>query len=192
MMKDAGVWERKKQVIGMKNIILIGFMGTGKTVIGRVLARQNGFAFVDTDKEVEDIMGMNICQIFRKHGERRFRSEEALAVKKLAKREGVVVATGGGVMMNEENAAILKENGFVVLLTAAPELLHERISRKNTRPLLGKNCSYEDMMKLLHEREAIYASYADLTVDTGELGVEEAVAAILAAYQSANEARAEG
>jgi len=88
----------------MPNVVLIGFMGTGKSAIGRVVARILNYQFVDTDQMVEEVTGLTINQIFRKYGEIRFRSEEALAINKLMGKDRMVIATGGGMTLNPENA----------------------------------------------------------------------------------------
>ena len=104
-----------------KNIVLIGFMGTGKTAVGRRLARRLKRKFVDTDAEIEKITGKTIAQIFARDGATRFRSEEALLVKKLAPKEGLVISTGGGLVLNPENVRLLRENGIFVALAADPD-----------------------------------------------------------------------
>ena len=90
-----------------KNIVLIGFMGTGKSTIGQRLARKLGMIFVDTDREIEKITGMTVAEIFRKHGEKRFRSEEKLLAHKLAQREGLIISCGGGMPLDPENMKVL-------------------------------------------------------------------------------------
>lgn len=162
-----------------KNIVLIGFMGTGKSAIGRRLAARLNREFVDTDEEIERVTGKTIAQIFAKHGEKRFRSEEALMVKKVAARENLVIATGGGVVLNPENVRLLKENGILILLTADPEVIYRRVKRKKNRPLLEGSADLLSRIKeLLAEREEAY-KVAEFSVDTGKHTIEESVEQIL-------------
>jgi shikimate kinase len=104
---------------------------------------------------VEEVTGLSINQIFRKYGETRFRSEEALAVSKIADKENLVIATGGGVVLNPKNVELLKKKGYFVLLTADPEVILERVSRKNTRPLLVKGKTLECINNLIQERRTL-------------------------------------
>lgn len=162
-----------------KNIVLIGFMGTGKTAVGTRLAQRMRRSFVDTDKEIEGITGMTIRDIFYKSGETRFRSEESLIVKRLADRKGLVIATGGGAVINPENLEILKINGILVCLKADPEDILRRVSKKrNTRPLLKKDVSVNDIRQMLQEREEYYGQ-ADFHVETSGLEPEEIVRRII-------------
>lgn len=163
----------------MKNIVLIGFMGTGKTAIGRRLAARLGREFVDTDKEIERVTGKTIPQLFARDGEIRFRSEEALVVKKLAARENLVVATGGGVVLNPENVRVLREKGVLIGLTANPEVIYQRVKRKRNRPLLnGTDDILGRIKELLAARAGVYG-VAEFTVDTVRYSIEESVELII-------------
>ncbi len=158
-----------------KNIVLIGFMGTGKTAVGTRLARRLGREFVDTDNEIEQITGMTIRDIFYKEGEIRFRSEEALIVKRLAERTGLVIATGGGVVINPDNLHLLKQNGILICLEADPEDILKRVSKKrHSRPLIKKNVSVEDIRRMLEDRQEYY-QHADFYVQTSGLEPDEIV-----------------
>lgn len=173
----------------MTNIILIGFMGTGKTAIGRIVARMLNYQFLDTDEMVEETTGLTINQLFRKHGEIRFRSEEELVVRKLANRQNLVVATGGGVVLNSENVRLLKQNGFFVLLTAEPNVILERVSRRNTRPLLAKGKNLDTIISLYAERYTFYQACADFTVDTSSISLEESSEKIFHAFRESEKSR---
>lgn len=162
-----------------KNIVLIGFMGTGKTAVGRRLAQRLKREFVDTDQEIERITGKTVAQIFARDGEVRFRSEEALLTKKLAAREGLVISTGGGLVLNPENVKLLGENGVFIHLKASPEVIYQRLKNKKNRPLLLKGDKRERIKSLLAEREEVYSRLAGCTVDTGEVSVDEAVERIV-------------
>ncbi len=162
-----------------KNIVLIGFMGTGKTAVGRRLAWRLKREFVDTDQEIEKLTGKTVAQIFAKDGEVRFRSEEALLTKKLAAREGLVISTGGGLVLNPENVKLLGENGVFIALKASPQVIYQRLKNKKNRPLLLKGDLKERIASLLAVREGVYSSIAAYTVDTGEVSVDEAVERIV-------------
>jgi shikimate kinase len=162
----------------MKNIVLIGFMATGKSTIGRRLALHLNRDFVDTDKEIEKITGMTVAQIFARDGIRRFRSEENLLAKRLAPKEDLVIATGGGMVLNPENIRLLKENGVLISLTAAPEIICARVKGKKTRPLLQGGALDNRINRLLTERQYLY-DQADLVVDTGTCSVGETVEKII-------------
>lgn len=158
----------------MKNIVLIGFMGTGKTAVGRRLAGRLNREFVDTDTEIEKVTGKTVAQIFEKHGQIRFRSEEALVVKKLAGREGLVISTGGGVVLNPENLRLLKDNGILIALKADPDVIYQRVKNKKNRPLLLKGDLKETIFNLIEERQGVY-DIAEYFVDTSSLSQEAVV-----------------
>lgn len=171
-----------------ENLVLIGFMGSGKTVIGRQAARLLDYQFVDTDEQIQQVTGMTLAALFKKHGEIRFRSEEELVAKKLAARRGQVIASGGSLMPEKEPLMLLKEHGWFVLLQAAPDVILERISRKTSRgnrPLISGKPSIEQVRELLQLREQQYLEMADFIINTTEIGVEEAASKIAAEYRRA-------
>ncbi|ADI01183.1 MULTISPECIES: shikimate kinase [Syntrophothermus] len=162
-----------------KNIVLIGFMGTGKSTIGQRLARKLGMIFVDTDREIEKITGMTVAEIFRKHGEKRFRSEEKLLAHKLAQREGLIISCGGGMPLDPENMKVLGENGVIIGLKASPEDVFRRVMRKrHHRPLIDRELTLERLRAMMAEREKYYQC-AHITVDTSTHGIEELVHKII-------------
>ncbi|MFZ5649096.1 MAG: shikimate kinase [Bacillota bacterium] len=164
----------------MKNIVLIGFMGTGKTVVGRILACQLGLDFVDTDEEIEKVTGKTVSEIFNRYGATRFRSEEALVIKKLSSGKGLVIATGGGAVLNPESVQALKENGVLVLLRSTPEMIYSRVKSGRNRPLLAKGENMLQLIKdLMAEREEAYAGAADLEVPSGDESKEEVASRII-------------
>ncbi|MCL1874575.1 MAG: AAA family ATPase [Clostridiales bacterium] len=167
-----------------KNIILIGFMGTGKTVVGRNLARTLNFDFVDSDEEIEKVTGQPLPQLIKKHGELRFRSEERLLFDKLAQKEHQIVATGGSIQMNSDNLLRLKPDGFFVLLQSDPEILYQRISRKNHRTIQGKKPSEEQIRELLQKNTSLYEKLADFCANTSQMTVDEVTNIIIKAWQS--------
>ncbi|HOV79806.1 MAG TPA: shikimate kinase [Bacillota bacterium] len=162
----------------MKNIVLIGFMGTGKTAVGRRLAARLNREFVDTDAEIERITGKTVAQIFEKDGPVRFRSEEALLVKKLCSKKGMVISTGGGMVLNHENVELLGKSGVLIALKAEPDVICRRLKNKRNRPLLLKGDLKENVLKLLEQRRGIY-DVAEYTVDTSELNQEAVVDLII-------------
>lgn len=158
-----------------KNVVLVGFMGTGKSSVGSRLAQRLRMQFLDMDREIEHLLGMSVERIFRVHGEKRFRSEESIMARKLAMRENLVIATGGGVVMNPDNIEALKKNGIVVRLEATPEDILSRVSRKKgTRPLLKKDVKVDQIKNMLKEREEYY-NMADLTIDTSGKDLDDIV-----------------
>ncbi|KAF1086585.1 Shikimate kinase 1 [Sporotomaculum syntrophicum] len=155
-----------------KNIVLIGFMGVGKSTLGRRLAKRLGYKFIDTDSAIEEITGKTVEQIFRTDGEIRFRSEEKLLARKLAGQTGLVIATGGGMVLEQENVELLKQNGVLICLHADPQVILQRVKNKRRRPLLSKGNLLENIIRLTREREGAY-DIAELTLDTGKLTYDE-------------------
>lgn len=159
----------------MENIYLIGFMGTGKSTVGPIVANCLGFSFYDLDREIEKEFSMPVISIFEKHGEQVFREKETEILKKLSKRNHLVVSLGGGTITQSENIKIISATGKVFLLYADIDILVERLSRKKTRPLLldskGDMLPYKllksKVAKLLEEREKYY-SIADYRVMSEE------------------------
>ncbi|MBR3723488.1 MAG: shikimate kinase [Selenomonadaceae bacterium] len=155
----------------MKNVVLIGFMGTGKSSVGRTLATRLGYAFIDMDTAIEAKCGISVSDIFQKYGEDYFRRIEKEVTFEVASRKNTVIATGGGTVRDEENRKALSESGFIIALTASVEVIAERTAKEGTRPLL-EGLSIEEreekIAQLLYERKGIYEN-ADYTIDTGEL-----------------------
>jgi shikimate kinase len=149
-----------------ENVVLVGFMGSGKSSVGRLVARTLGGRFVDTDRLVVDRAGREITEIFAKEGEAFFRQEESRALRSLLGGGGLVVATGGGIVTVPENLPSLRQLGFVVWLTASEEVIWERVSRTTKRPLLRTENPRETMRALLEKRSPLYAAVAEMTVDT--------------------------
>lgn len=151
------------------NVILTGFMGTGKSSLGKMLATRLGRPFVDIDKKIEDEAQLTIPKIFEQFGEAHFRELERSAVRELVKRRGLVIATGGGTIKNEENLRLLKSSGVLVCLTATPEEIFRRTARRGERPVLdgGGKERLETIKRLLAERKKFY-DRADYHVDTTE------------------------
>ena len=158
-----------------KNIVLIGFMGTGKSTVGMKLAERLKMEFVDMDREIEKVTGLTITQIFKKYGEIRFRSEENLMAEKLARKSNLVIATGGGIVLQDKNIETLRQNGIIVCLDADPEEIFARVSRKKgSRPLLKKNLTVEDIKEMLAIRSPYYQC-ADFRLNTSGKHMESVV-----------------
>ena len=156
------------------NIVLVGLMGSGKTTIGKKIASAIHYDFLDTDQEIEKISGKTIPHIFRKEGEKRFRSEETLVLKRLLHIKKRVIATGGGIVVKEENRRLLKRLGFIIYLQADTETIYKRVSMNDKRPLLAGPGRREKIEKLSQERKAYYEEIADFSVAT-DLGTFEQV-----------------
>jgi shikimate kinase len=154
----------------MKNIILIGFMGTGKTSTGKALSSRLGYAFLDLDQAIEAAAGMSIPEMFAQYGEPYFRAQEKEAVRRAAGRHNTVIATGGGTVKDPENRRLLKEAGIVICLTADVDTILARTSRKGQRPVLDgedQGDRRRAVEQLIEERRGLYDD-ADLCLDTSE------------------------
>lgn len=156
------------------NIVLIGFMGVGKTPIGLKLAERLKKEFVDTDMEIEASLGMKISEIFAAHGEKHFRLKESEVIARIAAYENHVISTGGGVVLNPKNIEELRKRGFIICLSASPEVIYERVKNDKQRPLLAGEDVYEKITKILKEREEKYRC-ADYYIDTSIISIDEAV-----------------
>ena len=157
-----------------RNIILTGFMATGKSSVGRHLAIVLGYDFLDLDALIEAEAGMPIAQIFATQGEAAFRALESRMAERVAGRPGCVVATGGGTVANPRNLAALQQSGVVVSLTADPEIILSRIGPEDDRPMLQGEDRRRRIRELMEQRASAYAK-ADLIVDTSSRTVEQVV-----------------
>lgn len=164
------------QMLGTKPIVLIGLMGAGKSTVGRRIAQYLNRPFVDSDNEIEKAAGMPIPDIFETHGEEEFRAGEVRVISRLlSENKNTVIATGGGAFMNEETRANIKKYAVSLWLDADIHLLFERVSRRNTRPLLRTANPFGTLKALYDERNPTYA-LADVKVTSFD-GTHEAVAA---------------
>ncbi len=169
------------------NIVLIGFMGTGKSAVGRVLARRTGRRHLDTDAEIERGAGKPIPEIFALDGEAAFREQETALLSSLAIAEeagGLVLSTGGGTPVRAENAALLKQVGTVVWLRVTPEAILARVAHSlHERPLLAghRDNPLGRIESLLAAREPIYEALADVILETSDCADSEEGAARLMA-----------
>jgi shikimate kinase len=159
-----------------ENIVLVGFMGTGKSATGRRLANHLCMQFVDMDKEIEKEQGKTISQIFKDEGEEWFREREHEKVKELSAQSGLIISTGGGVVLNPENIRAFEETGTVVCLKAGVDVILRRLATDKRRPLLkGKN-KRERITALLEERKPFYDAIP-IQIDTSYMSHEEVAAA---------------
>lgn len=161
----------------MRNVVLIGFMGTGKSEVGRLLAQRLGFTFIDTDRRVEARERQTVAQIFARRGEHYFRESEARVIAEVAGRRDTVVATGGGAVLRPENIMHLRRHGWIVSLTASVDVLQQRLSNGKTRPLLRGDVR-GNVGKLLDQRRPLYRD-ADLLIDVSEAPPAKVVEAIV-------------
>lgn len=155
------------------NIMLIGFMGTGKSTVSRQLSKTTGRKEIDLDKYIEEYMGINIPDIFAKYGEDKFRDIETECLKKVVSEEDAIISCGGGIVIRSENDNIMKENGTIVLLTAKPENIYDRVKNSTNRPVLNGNMNVEYIAGLLEKREPMYYRAAQLIISTDDKNVEE-------------------
>lgn len=165
-------------------IALIGFMGTGKSTIGPLLAEKLGYRFIDTDLMVEEELGMEISEIFQNLGESCFRDAEHLALKKALAKEKVVISTGGGAILLKENRKLLGENAFVVSLTCEPETIFQRLQGDQSRPLL-KSIDPLREIKIIMANRYKYYEECDFQISTEEWTINECCQKIIRAYENA-------
>ena len=168
------------------NIILTGFMGTGKSAVGRKLAKKLDMEYLDTDELIEEREGSKIYHIFQKKGEPYFRKLEAAMVKEVSHLDRHVISTGGGVVLKDENIKALRRNGFIICLTANPEIILKRTERTQDRPLLDESDPGKRIKELLRIRQAHYEK-ADFSVNTSNLPLEEVVRKIEEVLRKKNE-----
>ena len=169
------------------NVLLVGFMGAGKSICGRVLARRSGRCFVETDDMIVARDGRSIPEIFETDGEERFRQLEADAVEALRLKTDDVIATGGGLPCREGRMDVLKSLGTVVWLDGDIRELYERARRGGERPMLQGRSPAE--VEALYQRRTAYYRQAHLAIDTTGLGVDEVVGRLLRALRGAHGGR---
>lgn len=162
----------------MKNIILIGFMGSGKTTAGKLLAEKLSMHFIDTDDLIEQIAQKKISDIFKENGEAHFRDMESKIIDTLSGYDKFVIATGGGIVLRPENVTKLKAIGQLVLLSAKPDVIYDRVKGNKDRPLLHAD-PMAKIKDILGKRNPIYRAAADIEVDTSKLSVAQVVDMIM-------------
>ena len=166
------------------NLALIGFMGTGKTTVGRQVAELLHFDFLDTDELIQSSTGRTIADIFTRDGEPAFRALERRVVSELGTHKRTVVSTGGGLPTNLENLTTLKKHALVICLWASPDKIWERVNSQNHRPLLQHADPRQRIRDLLAEREPFYKQ-ADVLVNTDIRSIREVAQQIVHQYKVA-------
>ena len=155
-------------------LVLVGLMGAGKTTVGRRLSKEIGLEFFDSDHEITEAAGCSVSDIFALYGEPIFRDLEKRVISRLVTGEPIVLATGGGAFMNAEIRDSIKQHATSLWLRAEVDVLEDRVSRRNTRPLLETGDKRAILSRLMEERYPVYA-LADMAVDSGH-GAHEKVA----------------
>ena len=163
-----------------QHIYLIGFMGTGKTTISQQLQQMTQAEEIDMDAWIVEKNGMSINDMFEKFGEDYFRERESEAVCEISKKAPAIVSCGGGAVLRAQNTQKMKETGKIVLLTATPETVYERVKDSTDRPLLNGNMNVEHIAKLMEKRRELYAGACDIRVATDGKTPEEIAEEILA------------
>jgi shikimate kinase len=167
-----------------QSIVLIGFMGAGKSAAGRALARKTRRPRFDTDEIVSARFGLSIPEIFAAFGEKKFRDAETEALRQFSHETPAIIVTGGGIVLRPVNVQLLRALGMVVNLEADEETLFRRISRRATRPLLQTENPRATLTGLFRARYALYRGAADASLDTSGLTHEEVAEAILKCIES--------
>lgn len=170
----------------MKNLVLVGFMGSGKSTIGRLAASELGLRFVDTDRVIEEREGMTVFWIFETKGEETFRAIESEVVRDLAGQEGQVIATGGGVVLRPANIEALAVNGVLVHLSVDAPTAHARTAGHSHRPLLQGGDAVAKIETLLKSRKPLYDAIPN-AVETAGRTTQEILRGVLRIYRGAGE-----
>ena len=165
-----------------RNLVLVGFMGTGKSAVGRRVAALAAAPFLEMDAELERRAGKSISRIFAEDGEPAFRDQEAQLAEEWGRKQGAVISCGGGVVLRETNLRALQANGLLVCLTARPEVILARTARAAKRPLLAGDNPEQKIRDLLAARAPLYAKIS-VQIDTSDLGPEDLAAQVLARWK---------
>ncbi len=163
----------------MKNIYLIGFMGTGKSTVACELRRQTATILVEMDQVIEEQQRMTVTEIFQKYGEEYFRERETELLRDLGTQENLIVSCGGGSVLRDINTEVMKKSGRIVLLLAEPETVYERVRHGVNRPVLNGNMNLEYIRELMGKRSARYKEVADISVSTDGKNAADICAEIL-------------
>lgn len=174
-----------KRVSG--NIVLIGMMGAGKTTVGKILAKQLGKTFIDSDEEIQKRTGVKISHIFDVEGEEGFRQRESAVIQDLVRLDNIVLATGGGAVLKPENRQALLENGVVIYLKSGVHDLWQRTRHDHNRPLLQTANPRAKLQELFEKRDPIYSAAADYVIHTGRQSVQILIARLIKKISSSNQ-----
>lgn len=161
------------------NIVLVGMMGAGKTTVGKILAKQLGKTFIDSDEEIQKRTGVKISHIFDVEGEEGFRQRESAVIQDLIKLDNIVLATGGGAVLKPENREALQQNGVVIYLKSGVHDLWQRTRHDHNRPLLQTANPKAKLQELFEQRDPIYTAVADHVVHTGKQSVQVLIARLI-------------
>ena len=172
--------EEARSVLGRRNLIFVGLMGAGKSVIGRMVAQALSVPLIDTDAEIEKLSRMSIAELFSAYGEAEFRALETRVIGRLLRGGPKVISTGGGAFINANTRRLIKEDGISVWLKADLDVLWERVNKRDHRPLLKTENPRATLENLMNQRYPIY-SEADLTVHSGNVRKEAMVTSVLSA-----------
>ena len=164
------------------NIVLTGFMATGKSAVGRIVAEAIGYKFVDVDGLIEDEAGVSVSKIFEVEGETSFRDRETRMIEEVSLRRKSVISTGGGAMIRPENRDLLRKTGMIVCLEATVEEILKRAGKRESRPLINVENPHETIRKLLEERKSFYDE-ADMHIDTSGKGKKEIAGEIISLWK---------
>lgn len=176
---DRSAGEKARIALGSRNIIFVGLMGAGKSAIGRLVAQQMAIPFIDTDAEIERVSRMTIADLFVAYGEQEFRALEARVIARLLRSGPRVISTGGGAFINETTRAHIRRSGVSLWLRADLDVLWDRVSKRNNRPLLKTENPKQTLENLMNLRYPVYAQ-ADLVVDSRAVRKETIVNEVLA------------
>jgi len=166
-----------------RNIIITGFMGTGKSAVAKQLACKLKMEFIDMDRIIEEGQSMSVADIFVGYGENFFREQENKLVKELSQKENTVIATGGGTLLSSDNARTLGQRGQIICLYADSQTIYNRVNEKNNRPLLKGENVLSEINRLLKERKKAYNNFTT-KIDTTNLSIQEVVDKIIALLKS--------
>lgn len=161
------------------NIFFIGFMGVGKTTVSEYLSIILNRSKIEIDKYIEEKENMTISQIFEKHGENYFRNCETDVLNELKKKNNKIISCGGGIVLRDENIDLMKKQGKIVLLTASPQTIYERVKSSTERPILNNNMNVEFISSLMKKREEKYLKTADIIINTDNKNIKEVSSEII-------------
>jgi shikimate kinase len=166
------------------NIVLIGFMGSGKSSIGKRLARHLKRDYIDTDHCIEEKIGISISELIKSEGEKKFRTLESEVLKNLLSEKNIVLATGGGIILDPNNHRPLRQLGTIIWLHASTDKLFERAQRQSSRPLLEVEHPRHTFNLLLSERLVIYEKLSQIKIDTTHLSYEQTLEVMIKALRN--------
>ncbi|MGA8863800.1 MAG: shikimate kinase [Gallionella sp.] len=165
---NTGISPANSRKLVSGNLILVGMMGSGKTTMGRALAKHLGKDFVDSDEEIVKRTGVTVPHIFDVEGEAGFRQRETTAIRELTGRCNMVLATGGGAVLDGHNRTMLQQNGIVIYLKANAHDLWQRTRHDRNRPLLQTDNPYARLVELFQQRDPLYRQVSDIIVQSGK------------------------